>query len=145
MKLNSAIVRKIRRDRAWSQEQLASIAGVSLRTIQRVEADGSGSLETNMALASAFAVPTIELVFREPTRAPDRTGAWVGVISGTVGAVLGLAVAWSGFISWPLNAQERGTSYGLMGVLSGVIFALVGLMIRRTFQNRFRQTEPGKI
>src|ERR1700683_3675009 len=108
MKLNSAIVRRIRRDRAWSQEQLASVAGVSLRTIQRVEADGSGSLESNMALAGAFGVTTIDLVFRHPTRVPNRVGAWVGVISGTAGAVLGLAFAWSGFISWPLNAEERG-------------------------------------
>jgi transcriptional regulator with XRE-family HTH domain len=145
MKLNSAVVRKIRRDRAWSQEHLASVAGVSLRTIQRVEADGSGSLETNMALASALGVPTIELVLRERPSVPAAAGAWVGIVSGTLGALLGLAFAWSGFIAWPLDAQERGTSFGLMGALSGLILAFVGVVIQRVRQSRYRPTDQGEI
>jgi predicted transcriptional regulator len=54
MKIDSALVRKLREERAWSQEHLASVSGVSLRTIQRVEAEGTASLETRMALAAAF-------------------------------------------------------------------------------------------
>jgi hypothetical protein len=42
--------------RPWRAEHLAAVAGLSLRTIQRVESEGSGSLETRMALASAFNV-----------------------------------------------------------------------------------------
>ncbi len=54
MKIDAATVRRLRESRAWSQEQLAEVAGVSVRTIQRVEADGSGSCETCMGLANAF-------------------------------------------------------------------------------------------
>jgi transcriptional regulator with XRE-family HTH domain len=54
MKIDAATVRRLRESRAWSQEQLAAVAGVSVRTIQRVEADGSGSCETCMGLANAF-------------------------------------------------------------------------------------------
>ncbi len=54
MKIDAAAIRRLRESRAWSQEQLAAVAGVSVRTIQRVEADGSGSCETCMALANAF-------------------------------------------------------------------------------------------
>ncbi len=56
MKIDPAIVRRLREQRAWSQEQLAEIAGVSVRTVQRVETGGSGSLDTRMALAAALEV-----------------------------------------------------------------------------------------
>lgn len=61
MKLDAKTVKRLRTERAWSQEHLAQIADVSLRTIQRVEADGSASRETRMALASAFAIDVREL------------------------------------------------------------------------------------
>jgi transcriptional regulator with XRE-family HTH domain len=48
------IVRKLREKHGWSQEQLAQLAGVSLRTIQRVEAGNRASLETLNSLASVF-------------------------------------------------------------------------------------------
>ncbi len=54
MKIDAATIRRLRESRAWSQEQLAVIAGISVRTVQRVEADGSGSCETCMGLANAF-------------------------------------------------------------------------------------------
>lgn len=38
-------------ERAWSQTQLAEIAGVNLRTIQRVEKEGAASFETLMGIA----------------------------------------------------------------------------------------------
>lgn len=56
MKLSANTVKRLRHDRAWSQEQLAEVADVSLRTIQRVESDGNASLETRKALAAAFTV-----------------------------------------------------------------------------------------
>lgn len=54
MKIHSALVRQLREQRAWSQEHLAEVAGLSLRTVQRVEGDGSASAETRMALAAAL-------------------------------------------------------------------------------------------
>ncbi|BFM11047.1 hypothetical protein R50072_12000 [Simiduia litorea] len=50
------IVKKLREQRSWSQEQLAQIAGLSLRTIQRVEAGNKASLETLKSLAAVFEV-----------------------------------------------------------------------------------------
>lgn len=55
-KIDPANIRAMRMDRAWSQEHLASLAGLSVRTIQRVETRGVISLESRMALASAFGV-----------------------------------------------------------------------------------------
>lgn len=50
------IVRKLRLKRGWSQNQLAEMAGVTTRTIQRIEQGHRASLETCKALASVFEV-----------------------------------------------------------------------------------------
>ena len=71
MKLSAKTIKRLRAERAWSQEQLAEIADVSLRTIQRVEADGSASRETRMALAAAFDIDIRDLA--EPEAAPSES------------------------------------------------------------------------
>lgn len=48
------LVRTMRRERGWTQEQLALILGINVRTVQRLERGGVPSLETAQALASAF-------------------------------------------------------------------------------------------
>lgn len=50
------IVKKLRTKRNWSQDQLATLSGVSLRTIQRVEAGNTASLETLKSLSSVFEI-----------------------------------------------------------------------------------------
>ena len=52
---------QLRRERAWSQAQLAEIASLSIRTIQRAEKLGSCSYETLLAIASAFDIDVREL------------------------------------------------------------------------------------
>ena len=54
MIINAEKIITERKVRAWSQQHLADASAVSLRTIQRVENNGSCSLETIKALASCF-------------------------------------------------------------------------------------------
>ncbi|WP_435275249.1 helix-turn-helix domain-containing protein [Psychrobium sp. nBUS_13] len=54
MKLDGKKVSALRLARCWSQEQLAEAAGLSVRTIQRIEKGGSGSLETMKSLSAVF-------------------------------------------------------------------------------------------
>jgi transcriptional regulator with XRE-family HTH domain len=54
MKINADRIIAERKVRAWSQQHLADVSAVSMRTIQRVENNASGSLETVKALASCF-------------------------------------------------------------------------------------------
>ena len=49
-------IQQLRDERAWTQEQLAAIAGVETRTIQRVEKDQTKNQETLLAIAAAFDV-----------------------------------------------------------------------------------------
>lgn len=53
--------RALRLQRAWSQEQLAELTGLSTRTVQRIENGESPSLETLSALAAVFEVSVTEL------------------------------------------------------------------------------------
>lgn len=50
------IVRKLRLQRGWSQEQLAHISDLNVRTIQRIERGQTASLESKKSLAAAFEV-----------------------------------------------------------------------------------------
>lgn len=50
------IVRKLRIQKGWSQEQLAQFSGLSVRTIQRVERGKTAGLESLKSLAAVFEV-----------------------------------------------------------------------------------------
>jgi DNA-binding XRE family transcriptional regulator len=87
MKIDGDKVRALRERKAWSQEHLATASGLSVRTVQRVESEGSGLPETRLALAGALGVSAAELMEAAPLREvpPDvrppghRSGAgWAG-------------------------------------------------------------------
>ena len=44
--LNTELIKRLRADKGWSQEELAIAADLSARTIQRLETVGSGSLNS---------------------------------------------------------------------------------------------------
>lgn len=50
------ILKKLRENRKWSQEQLALMAGLSVRTIQRIEHGHKASFESLKSLASVLEV-----------------------------------------------------------------------------------------
>lgn len=50
------IVKKLRLKKGWSQKQLSEVAGLSVRTIQRIEHGDKPGLESAMSLASIFEV-----------------------------------------------------------------------------------------
>ncbi len=64
------LVQKLRLQRGWSQEQLATVSGLSVRTIQRIERGQSASLETLGALASVFEVDVSQLTEPQETDMP---------------------------------------------------------------------------
>ena len=61
MQINSARLRELRAARQWSQDQLASLSGLNLRTIQRLESGAKVSTESLRALAAVFEVPADSL------------------------------------------------------------------------------------
>lgn len=61
MKIDSEKLRLLRETRGWSQEHLAAVAGISARTLQRMEADGNASADSRMAVAVALGLDAAEL------------------------------------------------------------------------------------
>jgi transcriptional regulator with XRE-family HTH domain len=58
------LVQKLRLQRGWSQEQLAELSGLSVRTIQRIERGQPASTETLKSLGAAFQIDFSDL--KEP-------------------------------------------------------------------------------
>ncbi|MEN1728294.1 MAG: helix-turn-helix transcriptional regulator [Pseudomonadota bacterium] len=67
MDINSELVRKTRVERGWTQQQLAEIADLSLRTVQRVENQSAASNETVSSLCAVLELDREQLL-EESTR-----------------------------------------------------------------------------
>lgn len=65
MKINIELLKKLRKEKAWSQDELATASCLSMRTIQRIEKYGNASLESKKAIASAFEIKASDLDFNE--------------------------------------------------------------------------------
>lgn len=62
VKINNKLISSERRKHQWSQQQLADMTGLSLRTVQRIENNGNASHESIRALASVFEISSELLV-----------------------------------------------------------------------------------
>lgn len=133
MKLDAAALKALREEKSWSQEHLADAAGLSARTVQRVEAEGRASGQTRLALAAALDVPVSRLspVVAPPVSSGHRRGrfwGWLGLGLGAAGAAAGIAI---GLMGGTLAGGEAGVSAGCVGALLGVCAAMLGYADRR--------------
>ncbi len=55
------IIRKLRLQKGWSQEQLSQLSGLSVRTIQRIEQGQKPGLESLKSLAAVFEIDVSDL------------------------------------------------------------------------------------
>ncbi|TDR23853.1 helix-turn-helix domain-containing protein [Marinicella litoralis] len=69
------IVKKLRDKNNWSQEHLAELCGLNVRTVQRVESGKKASLETLKSLASVFEVEISKLT-EEITVIDKKSEVW---------------------------------------------------------------------
>jgi transcriptional regulator with XRE-family HTH domain len=68
-KINRSLILELRKQRSWSQDELAVASGLNLRTVQRIERSGSASLQSRKALAAAFSIDVNDLDSAEETMA----------------------------------------------------------------------------
>jgi len=61
VKLDNKKIQQLRLQQCWSQEELATASGISIRTIQRIEKTGNASLESSKALAAVFELTPAQL------------------------------------------------------------------------------------
>jgi transcriptional regulator with XRE-family HTH domain len=67
------LIQKLRLQRGWSQEQLAELSGLNVRTIQRLERGQTASLESLNALAAAFEIDLAALKEPEMNSTPSQS------------------------------------------------------------------------
>jgi len=82
MKVDVDLILSLRRERAWSQDELALATGLNLRTIQRIETEATASLQSVKALASAFEVSIRALEHKESTMLSKLIGKEVVIVMG---------------------------------------------------------------
>jgi transcriptional regulator with XRE-family HTH domain len=89
LQLRPGLIRTEREKRGWTQEQVAELTGLGVRTIQRVEATGTASAESATALAAVLEIPLATL----------RAGAAAGGHTGSRNSVIvdGLVLVTSAF------------------------------------------------
>jgi transcriptional regulator with XRE-family HTH domain len=87
MKISTEKVIEERKVRAWSQQHLADASAVSLRTIQRVENNGSGSLETVKALASCFELDVAKLFQPETPLKKNHSKSKIAILFSMIAAI----------------------------------------------------------
>ncbi|MEM9302001.1 MAG: helix-turn-helix transcriptional regulator [Pseudomonadota bacterium] len=88
-------LKELRARRAWTQQQLAEVSGLSLRTIQRIESRGQASQDSLQALAAVLDVSSAELLADSPpkTRARKPAGAAGGALAGALLMLLALSMS----------------------------------------------------
>jgi transcriptional regulator with XRE-family HTH domain len=135
VKLNPAGVKKFRESKSWTQEHLARAAGVSLRTIQRIETDGSASAESRLAIAAALGVPVEKLSLAPDV---DTTAASaelrriaMGTRWGYAGLLVGTLASAAGILGGSSSPHQAGTALGIVGAFAGVTAAAIGVLSQR--------------
>jgi len=131
------LVRKLRLQRGWTQDQLAEIADLSVRTIQRIERGGPASLETARSLAVAFDVDASLFTLEGST---DMTQTQTEAVKADEAAALAYAKTlkdyWTGVAVFAVIVAAfvifRGftepTAYLVFGAM-GVGFTIQGLFV----------------
>ena len=138
--INSELVKKLRKQKPWSQDQLSAIAGISLRTVQRVEKEGACSLESRKALASAFEIDAADLEL-DGKAMEIAANSQRGRKYGYAGAVVGLVGAYTGIsldlVNGGMSLGEAGVYYGGVGAVFGVCCAVIGGQFGKHSRDRF--------
>ena len=142
MKINTELVRELRTQHGLSQEALAEAAGLSARTVQRLENGKPASNESVMALAAVFDTDpaSLEDTSLEQGRLVRRLErgyrfGMAGILVGAACAILGIALD---FVRGGVSATQAGLLLGAIGLATGLVSAVLG----RWTDHRRREAGP---
>ncbi len=132
-KINKDLVKTLRSKNAWSQDQLAQAAGLSLRTIQRIEKSGVASMDSRAAIAVVFGMNAEQLCETEVSQTDKYLVK--GVKWGFAGLILGLVSAYASItyalFEGKILPSEAGIYYGSIGAFCGAGCAILGALSER--------------
>lgn len=139
-KTDAKKIKRWREERHWSQEHLAELAGVGIRTVQRIENGEPASKDTLTALAAAFNVDAMALCIdpeeeatalfktkNEKVRSGMRLAFFIHLVSYVFGMILFAAISF-GIGVFVMKWAMIWWTVGMAG--HGVALALVELVTR---------------
>ena len=111
------VMKELRQEKRWSQEQLAELSGLSLRTIQRIEGGGRAGLDSLVALAATFEIEVValeqELAMAKSSSRWKNRPAWVrGLFLGS---------------GWVQMGKLQHRKIEIVAAIAGTIFVVIGL------------------
>jgi transcriptional regulator with XRE-family HTH domain len=146
--INLRDIKKMRLERHWSQDQLAEMSGLSIRTIQRIENGENAGLESLKSLAAVFEIniadsdknQEIEQIRKEEEYVQNVKGFYkllgIAILSLVVPIILAISDSsnWGIFL-WML------LSWGvLLGIYSLNVFDFFGdEWKRKLIKNKFKK------
>lgn len=98
MDINAESVKQLRQQRGWTQQHLADACDISIRTIQRVEKEGSASSETLLGLCAVLEVDQATLRSVPHPNADELRAISIYnqpallIAAGLIGAILGALI-----------------------------------------------------
>ena len=107
------MIKNLRTKHHYSQEQLAQMSGLSLRTIQRVESGQRASLETLKSLAAVFEID-VDVLKGDITVIDKKSEEWA------------LAPAWVRFGFWGIRDRKIAVKWEIASLVLGFAGSLVG-------------------
>ena len=132
------IVQEMRLKKGWSQQQLADISGLNVRTIQRIEQGQSASLESFKALGAAFDVDFSQLqedTVRNIVSTPEQTEVFLAFrqvrkLRGLYSHIIGYVLVMSGMtaINLMLTPHHIWFIYPLLGWGTGIMAHAVSVL-----------------
>jgi len=158
--MDKSLVSEIRKSKGWTQEYLAEKSFVTVRTIQRLEAGETVSIETLQAVSMALAVTvsdlfeyvdteTREVEFMEvskeqTTQLNQRHAEYSSILSITIG----IAFLFMGLFGWyvlnleGMNALILGTVWiSLIFIIIGFITYITRVILSRKLDSKYPLTK----
>ena len=140
MKINHKLLRRQREQRAWTQNQLAEVASLSMRTVQRIERNGIAAKESAMALASALDMDLADLLIQSNSSSTRHTShrRWWGLVGILTSLIVSLgwwstAAAEQVMINLSVKAESGASTEGEMQFLNEL-----GAQSEVRFNHQFR-------
>ena len=132
MKIDKVLLKSSREARNWTQQVVAQMCNVSLRTIQRAERTGDVSMDTLDALSAVFEIPSQQLLCS--AKVLDKDGITDAQISAALKVLLLAQLSTFAVVFWvadkltPLQLQVCTAVISLSFVFS---FVLIGTVAYR--------------
>jgi transcriptional regulator with XRE-family HTH domain len=146
--INLRDIKKIRLERHWSQEQLAEMSGLSIRTIQRIENGENAGLESLKALAAVFETNITDSNKKEEIEQIRKEEAYVEKVKGFY-KLFGIAafsllvpfiLAVTGSSDWTLFVWTLISWIFIIGIYSLNVFDFFGEeWKRKLIQKKFKK------